>query len=298
MEDEADLLDQTDEQTDGQPDTLAEGDDAPPQGEGPPDGDAPADDADEGPTDGEGSETDEVVVSIGDEQPQPEEAEHRAPEWVRELRQKNREQARRIRELEQAQSRQQPAKPAGQKPTLESCDFDADRFERELTAWHERKQAEEAEERKQREAEEAAARAWQAKLKGYADAKAALKVPDFEDAEAVALEHLSQVQQGVIVNGADNAALLVYALGRNPQRAKELAAIADPVKFAFAVAKLETQLKVTPRKPATLPEKTVAGGSAPGTTLAAQRLDDLRRKAEASGDYSAYFAAKRKLKAA
>jgi hypothetical protein len=51
-----------------------------------------------------------------------------------------------------------------------------------------------------------------------------------------------------MLQGADNPALVVYALGKNPKKAQELAAIKDPVKFAFAVAKLEKELKVTNRK--------------------------------------------------
>jgi hypothetical protein len=46
-------------------------------------------------------------------------------------------------------------------------------------------------------------------------------------------------------------ALVVYALGKNPEKAKELSEIKDPVKFAFAVAKLEKDLKVTNRKAST-----------------------------------------------
>ena len=47
----------------------------------------------------------------------------------------------------------------------------------------------------------------------------------------------------------------MYALGKNPKKAKELGEITDPVKFAFAVAKLETQLTVTSRKQVPPPEK-------------------------------------------
>jgi len=67
-------------------------------------------------------ESDEVVVSIGEEAP-PAEEEQRAPEWVRELRKANREKERRIRELEAklqttAQTENKPV-ALGPKPKLD-----------------------------------------------------------------------------------------------------------------------------------------------------------------------------------
>jgi hypothetical protein len=63
-------------------------------------------------------------------------------------------------------------------------------------------------------------KAWQAKLDGYGKAKAELRVKDFEDAEAVAQELFNVTQQGVMLQGADNPALVVYALGKNPKKAR------------------------------------------------------------------------------
>ena len=63
-----------------------------------------------------GTDTDDgVVVSIGEESPTSEEAEEqRAPEWVRELRKSNREQAREIRDLKaQAVTAAKPLAIAG-----------------------------------------------------------------------------------------------------------------------------------------------------------------------------------------
>ena len=83
--------------------------------------------------------------------------------------------------------------------------------------------------------------------------------------------------------------------GKNPVKAKELAAINDPVKFAFAIAKMETQLKVTNKKTAPTPEKTVRGtGGVSGTV--SNKLNELKAKAQASGDYTDYFAFKRSMK--
>ena len=246
---------------------------------------AQADDEQAQATEDEG-DTDEVVVSIGEEAPPPEEPAH-APEWVRELRKTNRELQRQNREL---QSKLQTTaitetKPVtlGPKPKLEDHDYDADQFETALANWFERKrQADEANAKQEAEVMNQQ-KAWQAKLDGYGKAKAELRVKDFEDAEAVAQELFNVTQQGVMLQGADNPALVVYALGKNPKKAQELAAIKDPVKFAFAVAKLEKDLKVTNRRAAPPPERVVSGtGRVSGAVDST--LERLREEAARTGN--------------
>jgi hypothetical protein len=244
-------------------------------------------------------ESDEVVVSIGEESP-PTEEEVRAPEWVRELRKANREKERRIRELEAKLATSAPEnKPVqlGPKPKLEDHDYDAERFEQALDAWHERKRQHDLETERVRQAEQAQQQAWQAKLEGYSKAKAELKVRDYEDAEAIAQEVFSVTQQGVILQGAENPALVVYALGKNPKKAADLAKITDPVKFAFAVARLEKELKVTNRRAAPAPERIVQGtGRASGTVDST--LERLRAEAEKTGNYTKVLQYKRQKQAA
>ena len=232
-------------------------------------------------------EEDEVMVTIGEESP-PQEEHAQAPEWVRELRKQHRQLQREKRELEEKlKTVSQPAErpiAVGKKPTLEEYDYDAEKYESELASWFERKaKADEAQARARR-AELDAQNAWQAKLDSYGKARGELKVRDFEDAEAQVSETLNVTQQGVLLQGAENPALLVYALGKNPSKAKELASIQDPVKFAFAVAKLETQLKVQNRKAATPPEKTVRG-TGPVSGAVDSTLERLRADAERTGDF-------------
>ena len=241
---------------------------------------------------------DHVIVTIGDEKPpvEDEEDDGAAPAWVKRVREENRqkakenrEQARRIKELEaQLTKPEQEAKKIdlGPKPTLEDCDWDAETFEQKLDEWKERKlridKAAE-DEQKQKEAQQ---QEWQGRLTTYAKAKEGLKVRDFDDAESTVLSTLSVTQQGIIVQGADNSALVVYALGKNPAKAKELAGITDAVKFAFAIAKLETQLKVQAKsKSAPAPEGKVRG-SAPVSGSVDSNLERLRAEAEKTGDYS------------
>jgi len=257
--------------------------------------------ADEGEQQTEESAVEEVVVTIGEESPPPEEDEKQAPEWVRELRKNHRELVRENRELKEkvAATTTTETKPVtvGAKPKLDDFDYDTEKFEHELAAWYDRKREADAKAAEVEAAQKEQQKAWQAKLDGYGKAKAELKVKDFEDAEATVFESLNVTQQGIIVQGADNSALVIYALGKNPKKAKELASITDPVKFAFAVAKLETQLKVTNRKAAPPPEKTVSG-SAPKSGSVDSSLDRLRAEAEKTGDYTKVTAYKRQQRKA
>ena len=257
---------------------------------------------DEGQGTGEGDgagEDDSVVVTIGEESPPPEDDHAQAPEWVRELRKTNREDKKRIRELEEQLRATKGEGPKtvtlGPKPTLEGHDYDAEKYEAALATWYDQKRTVDEQNAKAKAAQEAEEKAWQTKLESYGKAKSELKVKDFEDAEIVAQELLSTTQQGIILQGAENPALVIYALGKNPARAKELAALTDPVKYAFAVSKLESQLKVTQRK-APPPEKTVRGtGSMSGTVDST--LERLRSEAEKTGDYTKVVQYRKQLKA-
>lgn len=250
-----------------------------------------------------GGESDDVVVTIGEESPSSEEEEAaKAPEWVRELRKNHRELQRKNRELEEqlkakSGAETKPVTDPGKKPSLEACDYDADKYEQELAAWYERKRQADEQAAKAEAEVKAQNEAWQSKLTAYGKAKTELKVKDFEDAEMVAQEALDVTQQGIIIQGAENPALLIYALGKNPKKAKELASIKDPVKYAFAVAKLETQLKVTQRK-APPPEKTVQSGTGRVSGTVDSTLERLRADAEKSGDYSKVIAYKRQKRQA
>lgn len=245
-----------------------------------------------------GAEDDgEIVVTIGDEKPEGEEQEpERAPAWVRDLRKANREKDRKLRELEAENARlkggagtTQPAEiVVGAKPTLAGCEFDEDKYEAELSAWHERKRQADDAVKERAKGEEQAKAAWQSKLQGFEQAKTALKVPDYADAEEVVLDTLSQMQQGVIVHGlnARDSALMVYALGKNPARAKKLAEIRDPVQFAIAVGELKKDLKVTPKKQAPAPDRQVRPSGAAGASAVAGELERLQKEADKTGDRS------------
>lgn len=243
---------------------------------------------------------DEVIVSVGDAPPPQPVEEEKDPRLVNKLRKLLREQERKVREYESKLKATAPVEPSpptlGPKPKLEDLDYDAEKYETAIAAWLERKRAHDEHAQKQKQAEEQQRQAWQARLDGYAKAKASLRVRDYEEAEHAVTDALDVTQQGIIVSGADNPALVTYALGKDSAKLAELKAITDPVKFAFAVSKLETQLKVTPRKPASAPEAVVKSNTRTSGSVDSQ-LERLRAEADRTGDYTHVFRYKQQLKA-
>lgn len=256
---------------------------------------------DEGGDDQAQDDEPELVITLGGEQPDEQEQEaQRAPQWVKDLRKRVREQEREIRELRsKGQQNEQPKAPeVGPEPELEDDDIDYDgaKFKAKHAAWLERKRQADAFVAEQQQAVQRQQDEWQAKLTGYADQRAQLKLPDYDDAEAIAAESLSQTQQAIIISGADKPAHLIYAIGKNPAKVKELAAITDPVKFAFAVAKLETQMKVESKVKKPAPERVVTG-NAPVSVGSDATLERLREEAAKTGDMTKVLQYKRQQKA-
>ena len=247
-----------------------------------------------------------VVITLGDEPEQegdelelPEEA----PKWAKGLRETAEERRKRIRELER-ENRELKARAApveeelelGKEPDLEDFDYDTDAFKTAWRAWDVKaKEVEAKKEAKRKEAEEAE-QAWQAKLTGYQEGKAKLRVADFEDAEEVVQSVFDQTQWGLIVHIAKDAAVMTYAIGKNPEKAKELAAIKDPIMFAVAVGKLEDQVKVSTRKPAAKPEGAITS-TARNSSALDNHLERLREEAGRTGDFSKVMAYKKQLRA-
>jgi hypothetical protein len=239
-----------------------------------------------------------LEITFGGEKPADTDDQVPAPKWVREVRKQNRELLKQNRELERrlSEAAEKPPAALSEKPTLDKFDYDAAKYELALSSWYESKRKhEEAEARKRAEVENTQAE-WQKRLASYGQAKGGLGVADYEDAEGVVQALFDVTQQGIIVQGAENPALVVYALGKNEAKAKQLAGIKDPVQFAFAVAKLEASMRVN-RKSAPAPEKPVAGATRPGGGGGADaQLSRLRADAERTGDYSKVASYKRQLR--
>lgn len=242
-------------------------------------------------------EKEEFVVSIGEETP-PQEEKEAAPEWVKDLRKSQRETSKENRELKSRLEQYEKKAPVelGQKPTLEGCEYDEDKLSVAMDSWYEKKAQIDKDKVEEGEIAISQEKAWQTTLGSYEEKKTALKtkVKDYDDAEALVKDSLSTLYQGAILQGSKDPALLIFALGKNPKKLKELSSISDPAKFIWEVAIMESQLKTGSRRVATKPEKTVEGsgaGNAIDSTLAKLEAD-----AEKSGDRTKVIKYKRDKK--
>lgn len=236
----------------------------------------------------------EVAITFGDPPPEPTEEERahqqeQARPWVRELRKANKEKDRVIRELQAQvnagkQQAQAPELVLGKEPTLADHDYDEAAYSAALKQ-HAAKELEIAQAKRQKEeAANAEKTAWDAKIASYNQRKAKLGVSDFEDAEDVVKATLSTTQQGLLIEALDNPEAMVYAIGMNPAKAKELAAITNPVKFTVAVAKLETEMRITPKKSTAPPPERAIRGGASVTSTTDSKMDALIAEAQRTGD--------------
>lgn len=230
----------------------------------------------------------EALVSIeGEESHQEDDA--KAPEWVRNLRKSQKELQRENRELKK-KLEQSPSKPAvepvGKKPSLDDFDYDTDRYESALDGWFKRKDAAERAEKEVEESKRTQEQAWQRKVDNYAESKKQLNAPNFDDAESSVFAHLSVTQQGIIIQGADNPAAVIYALDNHPTRLAELAALKDAIPFAVAMAKLETKLKMGTKNAPPAPERRLTSSGSGKQGALDNKLDKLRADAEKTGNYT------------
>ena len=254
-------------------------------------------------SDDETSEDEEFVITVGDEEPEPSNDDDfsgkPAPTWVKDLRKKEREARKRIKELEaQVQQAKPTDKPieVGPKPKLADFDYDEDDFEGAVEQWHERKRQVEQQQAAKQAEEEKAKQAWQAKMQSYEERRqnVASKVRDFEEVEEAAKDKLTATQQGILIHAAENPELILYHLGKNPKKAQELSEITDPIQFAFAAAKLDSQMKIQTRKPSTQPERKPSG-SAGLSGVVDQKLAQLEAKAAKTGDRTELIKYKKSL---
>ena len=241
--------------------------------------------------DSEVQEEDEetLIVTIGDAEPEQEP--EPAPSWVRELRKQNRELKKQLKEKEQLEIKKTELK-LEPKPTLESCNYDEELKDQKLIEWYEKKKKFEAQETEKKKTVEAQEKEWQDRRQKHNQLKEELRVKDYDEAEDLVKEKLGVNEQGIIIHAAKNSALVVYALSKNEKKLDEMSKIKDPIKFAYELAKLETELKVTGRKAKPAPETTLkaSGGTA---TTSSKALEKLREDAIKSGDFTAYQKAKR-----
>ena len=196
-------------------------------------------------------------------------------------------------ELAELKAASAPKVEAIERPTLEGCGFDADLLEKKLEAYVVA-QAEVKAKAAQREADlKAQDDDYQARLGRYTTGKAAMRVDDYEAAEETVRATLTREQQSVLIRNSDDAAKVVFALGKSKKALADLAAVKDIDRFAYQLAKLEGKITVTSKAPPP-PETKLRASGGSGGIVAAQGLDKLYDAASKSGDYTAYFAEKRR----
>jgi len=230
----------------------------------------------------------DVVVTLGEGSE--EEQHEEAPGWVKKVRKNNRrlesENKKLKRELQQRSTEGRPKVELGEKPTLKSAKYDDKAYEKQLAEYFDRKRVIEAQETESKKAVAVQTEQWEKRQSRYNTQKSEHDFSDFAEVEELVTNTLNVTQQSIIVQGAEDSALLVYALGKNPKKLEELAGVKNPVDFAVRIGKLESQLKVTKRK-APAPEKRVSGGKTGGLGGSDDAtLTRLREKAAKTGDYT------------
>lgn len=248
---------------------------------------------DEAPEDQEEPEGEEFSIEIDGEEAEEE------PPLVKTLRQQIRD---RDRELADHRKAAAPPIVVGDKPTLESCDWDEEKLETDLLAWHDRKRAAENQEADTAKAAEVRNQEFQRKALNYKAKLEALPLPaeQKEAAEKTVISALPELYQSAIVTYADDPAKVVVALARHPKKLEALAQETDPIKFILAMTALERNLKVVNRtRPPAAESDTVLRGSAPIAQGVDKEEQRLEKAANVSGDFSALFKYRRdKRKAA
>ena len=241
-----------------------------------------------------GNDTDEglepeIVVSIGDDdEDSPSSEEDKPNPWakVRELAKEKKALEKRLQEFAEPEP---DTSKLPVKPSLESCEYDEEAYEQQLSDYYETKRKYDEHQSTVAAEQQEQAKAWSSKLDDYNTQKSDLKMSD--EVEQVVRDELSELQQGIIVSHAKNAGLMVMALGKNPKKARELADIKDPIKFALAMNELEQATKVTkrmPPKPETHLDVSRGGGGGSDKQLA-----KLREEASSTGDFSKVTAYRR-----
>ncbi|PNH94085.1 phage capsid protein [Vibrio diazotrophicus] len=195
-----------------------------------------------------------------------------APQWVKELRKNFKQLQKENRELKR-EKEDEGKSPAGQevkqpetlpeRPTLESCEYDDEAFEKALTEWHEKKIRVEQQANAQKRQQQEFQKRMQDRLQLHRERSAKLPVKDYAEMEAIVEQELPALHQEVLIHAADEGTeLIAYALGKNKQLRQRLSAETDPIRAAFLMGQMSRDVRLAPKpKKKTKPEPEVRGGA-------------------------------------
>lgn len=242
------------------------------------------------PEGGDGAE-DEMVLELEGEQ----EPEQDTP-VIRGFREREKENKRRIAELEKLAAPKPVALPP--KPTLESCDYDEDKFETALTGWHETKRQIDTQATTQQQANEAEQRKTNEAIVAYQARAINLKVPNFQQAEQSFHTTMPEAMRIAAVRYMPEPEKLIYMLGSRPAKLQEIADMTDPVEQLLAIERFRSDIKVRPKtKPAPAPDRP-QNGSGPLSVTVDKEADRLLAAAQKPGGtmdaYSRYMKNRKK----
>lgn len=233
----------------------------------------------------------------------PDELPEDAPNWAKALRERNRETARKLkerdRELQELRAAQQPkGDQLGPKPTLESCGYDEDAFERAVVDWNGKKSEAQRKADEQQAAADRAKQEWADRQAKFAE-KAAAALPNFDEVRDEVFDAFGADSQGEFAKAAliyADDPRLIAALKNSPAKLAELVALkGDAMAFAIAIGELKGKVKTMPRRAAPPPE-TVTRGGAPVANSVDKELERLEREADRTGNRTAVIAYRRKMK--
>lgn len=211
-----------------------------------------------------------------------------APEWVKKVREENRELKR---QLKQREAQQMPQQVLREEPTLDDHDYDDEAFKQDYAQWLQEKQQIDA----QVQAERQKYQQYHERYKADVDAIKA-KAPDYDEVELSVVDVLSEQKQGLLQMLVDNPAKVVYALGKNSPAQLDRLSKLDDIQFAKQIVLMEMQMSSKTKsrnqnkpKPKTHELEGVAGG-------ADTRLAKLEAEADRTGDRSKVAAYKKQMR--
>lgn len=130
----------------------------------------------------------------------------------------------------------------------------------------------------------------QVKRKHYQKAYA-LGASDYEDVEDKAIDALGADIVDHLIQSSDNAHVVLYFLGKNPDEAEELSALikSDPIKGTLRIGRLEAELQVQSKaksKPSPDPDEELSGGTPSASDHLKRKYEKLVSKAQEGGSQS------------
>lgn len=223
-----------------------------------------------------------------------------APDWLKKVRSDNDKLARRNAELERLISETAPAAAAPiKKPKFEECGYDDEIFEKKLLEWDKDQQKRDNAQAEAQQQVEKSRAAHKAKQDAYDKSKKELseQISDYPEAEAAVELALGTGQEGslrraIVLHYLKEPALVVAALGRDPELLEEVMSEKDPTMFAIRLREVEASVKTT-KKPGSKvpgPERRISGSGSPAKTGGDAKLDKLLEEARRTKDFTKVIA--------